>query len=57
MKIVRFFFCFTGFLIFPNVGLIDGGERLKKMEWKDVRGWLAVVSKLIEYYIMNNILI
>ncbi|KAI8645564.1 6-phosphofructokinase [Parasitella parasitica] len=23
-------------------GLIDGGERLKKMEWKNVRGWLAV---------------
>ncbi|KAF1798054.1 6-phosphofructokinase [Mucor lusitanicus] len=23
-------------------GLIDGGERLRKMEWKDVRGWLAV---------------
>ncbi|KAI8991418.1 6-phosphofructokinase [Mycotypha africana] len=23
-------------------GLIDGGERLKKMNWKDVRGWLAV---------------
>ncbi|KAG1063688.1 hypothetical protein G6F42_027157 [Rhizopus arrhizus] len=24
-------------------GLIDGGERLRKMEWKDVRGWLAVL--------------
>jgi 6-phosphofructokinase 1 len=25
-------------------GLVDGGSFIKKMEWKDVRGWLAVVS-------------
>ena len=29
-------------------GLVDGGSSIKKMEWKDVRGWLAVVSNEID---------
>lgn len=31
-------------------GLVDGGSYIKKMEWKDVRGWLAVVR--IHYFVL-----
>lgn len=27
-------------------GLVDGGKCIRKMDWKSVRGWLAVVSNL-----------
>lgn len=26
-----------------GIGLVDGGEHIRQMDWKSVRGWLAVV--------------
>lgn len=33
---------------FPHIGLVDGGNLIKKMSWNDVRGFLEVVCNLGE---------
>jgi hypothetical protein len=33
---------------FPRIGLVDGGNLIKKMSWNDVRGFLEVVCNLGE---------
>lgn len=36
-----------GFDDFSYVGLVEGGEKIKKMNWDDVRGFLHMVSRVL----------
>lgn len=38
------------------IGLVDGGKYIRKMDWKSVRGWLAIVSDDIIFLFFLDLL-
>lgn len=39
------------------IGLVDGGERIRRMDWKSVRGWLHVVRYHVYIFMQNRLMV